>query len=126
MSGISSERHIFLPCNIFCFTEEVQIAVIAGASAGGVLVIVIIVAACVIYRRCKHSDNGKICWILTLLHSAWPKLYGVLAVLSATGLMQKVIELKVNGYKFKRGNTDIFIISFLSEWGQLLKERICS
>lgn len=37
--------------------EEIPIAVIAGASAGGVLVIVVIVLACVVYHRCKHSDN---------------------------------------------------------------------
>ena len=28
--------------------------------------------------------------VLTLLHSEWPKLYGVLAVLSAIGLTYKV------------------------------------
>ena len=27
--------------------------------------------------------------LLTLLHSEWPKLYGVLAILSATGLIDK-------------------------------------
>ena len=41
------------------FSEEVPIAIIAGASAGGVLVVVVIVLACVVYHRCKHSDNGR-------------------------------------------------------------------
>ena len=33
-----------------------------------------------------RSDQGQHCLQLALLHSEWPKLYGVLAFLSATGL----------------------------------------
>ena len=39
---------------------------------------------------------------LTLLHSEWPKLYGVLAMLSATGLKEYEIQLKLGYYHAKK------------------------
>ncbi|XP_052805322.1 irregular chiasm C-roughest protein-like [Mya arenaria] len=38
-------------------SEEVQMAVIIGSAVGGVAVIFIIVIACIIYYKCRHSDN---------------------------------------------------------------------
>ena len=40
-------------------TEELPLAIIIGGAAGGVAVIAIIVLACVVYHKCRLSDNGK-------------------------------------------------------------------
>ena len=42
------------------------------------------------------SSNLKNVPSLTLLHSEWPKLYGVLAVLSAKGLRCQKTDKKIN------------------------------
>ena len=43
----------------------------------------------------KNKNDLSVFYILTLLHSEWPKLYGVLAVLSALGLMQNTCTVRI-------------------------------
>ena len=47
----------------------------------------IVILKFVVHKLTKQSRFKPSCSKLTLLHSEWPKLYRVLAILSAIGLM---------------------------------------
>ena len=56
--------YIFL---VACITEVLPLAIIIGGAAGGIAVIAVIILACVVYHKCKHSDNGKLINITILV-----------------------------------------------------------
>ena len=56
-----------------------------------------LILVCIVFAHLLNNSTHGLCCILcvqllTLLHSEWPKLHGVLAILSAVGLKDKIVS----------------------------------
>lgn len=82
------------------FAEELPLAIIIGGAVGGVVVIFIIVIVCVVYHKCRHSDNG--------MYST-AKEHNMTAVTLFSGFQKLVVRYKLKHVKIKMQFIQFFL-----------------